>query len=78
MKPSAEYKKSILGVNEMKLCLSDRDKKLGGVCGGIAEHFSLEPALVRLFFVLLILLFRGLPIVVYLILWAVLPRDSRL
>lgn len=60
----------------MKLCLSDKDKKFGGVCGGIAEYFSLEPALVRLFFVLLVLLFRGIPLLLYFILWAVLPREG--
>ena len=31
-----------------KLYRSATDKKLGGVCGGIAEYFNIDPTLVRL------------------------------
>ena len=36
-----------------KLYLSDHDKKLTGVCGGIAEYFEVDPTLVRLGWVVL-------------------------
>ena len=63
---------------EKRLCLSSKDKKIAGVCGGISEYFGLEPALVRIIWVLLILLLKGLPIAIYLICWAVMPSsDSR-
>ena len=31
-----------------KIYLSDNDKKLTGVCGGIAEYFEIDSTLVRL------------------------------
>ena len=31
-----------------RLYRSRSDKKLGGVCGGLAEYFQLDPSLIRL------------------------------
>lgn len=42
-----------------KLYKSRASRKIAGVCGGIAEFFQLDPALVRLGFVLLFLLGGG-------------------
>lgn len=36
-----------------RLYLSDTDKKLSGVCGGIAEYFEIDSTLVRLGWVIL-------------------------
>ena len=36
-----------------KLYKSNVEKKICGVCGGIAAHFNLDPTLVRLIFVIL-------------------------
>ena len=36
-----------------RLCRASVDKKICGVCGGIAEYFGLDPTIVRLAFVLL-------------------------
>jgi len=57
-----------------KLHLS-KNKKLTGVCAGIAESFGFEPAIVRIVFVLLTLLLRWPVVIIYLILWAVLPSE---
>ena len=57
-----------------KLHLS-RNKKLTGVCAGIAESFGFEPSIVRILFVLLTLLIRWPVVIVYIILWAVLPSE---
>ncbi len=46
---------------------------LGGVCGGIAEYFNIDPALVRILFVL-VAIYGGAGILFYLILWIVIPR----
>lgn len=35
-----------------KLCKSERDRKICGVCGGIAEYFGIDSTVVRLVFVL--------------------------
>ena len=33
---------------QKKFYLSQKDKKIGGVCGGLAEYFDVDPFLVRL------------------------------
>lgn len=53
---------------------SSVDRWIGGVCGGIAETYDWDPTLVRLITVLL-LCFAGMPIIVYLILWVIMPLD---
>ncbi|MBQ7423586.1 MAG: PspC domain-containing protein [Prevotella sp.] len=57
--------------------LSTRDKKIGGVCGGIAEYFNIDSLLVRAIF-LFFLLGYGSGLLIYLILWALAPKDSAL
>ena len=37
-----------MAYNGKRLHKSDSDKKLCGVCGGIAEYFDIDPTLVRL------------------------------
>lgn len=58
----------------MGLFLS-KNKMIAGVCGGIAEMFSLELSLVRIGAVLLLLLFRLPVLVIYILLWILLPRE---
>ncbi len=31
-----------------RLYLSDHDKKIGGVCGGLAEYFDIDPIILRI------------------------------
>lgn len=50
---------------------------LGGVCGGLAEYFDIDPVLVRIVFVLVALV-HGIGIVAYIILWILMPRESEL
>ncbi len=47
-----------------RFALSRTNRKLLGVCGGIADYFSIDPLLVRLGFVVATLAF-GLPIILY-------------
>ena len=53
--------------------LSSEDKKIAGVCGGIAEYFELDPAFVRMAFVGLAFL-SGLGIIVYFVFWVCGPK----
>lgn len=63
-------------VNKPKqLYRSEKDKMLAGVCGGLAEYFNQDPTLVRVIFVLLTS-FGGPGIVLYLVLWLILPTES--
>ena len=60
-----------------RLYRSVHDRKIGGVCGGIAEYFNIDPVIVRVIAVLL-LLPGGLPgFVPYIILWAVVPNNPK-
>jgi phage shock protein PspC (stress-responsive transcriptional regulator) len=49
---------------------------LAGVCGGIAAYLGVDPVLVRLGFVVL-LLASGIGFPIYLILWLIMPTESR-
>ncbi len=59
-----------------RLTRSSSDKILGGVCGGIAEYLDLDPTLIRLIFIILALV-GGHGILVYLILWIIMPREGQ-
>ncbi len=53
-----------------------KDVMLGGVASGLAEYFSLDPTIVRLLFVLIGFVSGGFPaVLVYLVLWAIMPRN---
>jgi phage shock protein C len=50
------------------------NKLIAGVCGGIAEYFNWDVSLVRVGYVLLSVLSAAFPgIIVYIILWIVMP-----
>ncbi|MFQ8806584.1 MAG: PspC domain-containing protein [Alistipes indistinctus] len=53
------------------------DRMLGGVCGGIARYYDLDPLLVRII-TLVLGVFTGLAILPYIILrWIVAPMEPR-
>lgn len=56
-----------------KLYLSKNDKKLCGVCGGLAEYFEIDPTLIRLLWVLAVI-FAGAGILAYIIAAIVIPK----
>lgn len=56
-----------------RLVLSQRDRKIAGVCGGIAEYFNVDPTLIRVLAVVLAIL-GGSGIVAYLIAWIIMPK----
>lgn len=59
-----------------KFYLSNSDKKIGGVCGGIAEYLDVDSTFVRLLFVLFALL-GGLTVFIYIVLWITAPRKPK-
>ena len=50
------------------------DSKVGGVAGGLARHFDIDPVIVRVLFVVTGLF--GVGLVAYAALWALLPADN--
>ena len=59
-----------------KLYKSAEDKKIDGVCAGIAEYFSIDPPLVRLGWVLLTAL-GGSGIFAYIICAIIMPSKPK-
>ncbi|MBE3143817.1 MAG: PspC domain-containing protein [Planctomycetes bacterium] len=58
-----------------KLYLSNTDKKILGVCGGIAETYDIDPTMVRLTLVFLTLVTFVAPLVVtYIVAGIIMPR----
>ena len=59
-----------------KLYRSETDKKVEGVCGGIAEYFDIDPTPIRLGWVILTCCSGGAGLVGYIICCAVIPKKS--
>jgi phage shock protein C len=56
-----------------------RDKMIAGVCAGIAEHFGWDVTLFRVAYVFVSIISAAFPgILVYLVLWIVMPRPDSL
>lgn len=58
-----------------RIYLSRNEKKIAGVCGGLAEYFELDPTIVRLLVVIVgIATALGPVIIGYLLAWIILPQ----
>ncbi len=56
-----------------KLTLS-KNRLIGGVCGGLAEYFGMDPTVVRILYLILTLFSAGLPgVILYVGMWIVMP-----
>lgn len=59
-----------------RLYKSRNDKKLEGVCAGIADYFNLDPTLVRAVYALVTIFSVGIPgVIAYIVLAAVMPVE---
>lgn len=74
--PEEEYteRENYSGQIPKKLYRDPDHKVLGGVSGGLAHYFNIDVVWVRLIWVLLVLAGMGSGIVVYIVLWAILPE----
>ncbi|MDI6765666.1 MAG: PspC domain-containing protein [Bacteroidota bacterium] len=61
-------------VKELRRSKSNR--KLFGVCGGIAYYFDIDPTIVRFIFVALVLMSFGWGLLIYIILGIVMPEEK--
>jgi phage shock protein C len=53
--------------------IRSRDRVLGGVCAGLGQRFGLGPWTTRILFVLLLLVIPGSQLLIYPILWILMP-----
>ncbi len=58
-----------------KLVRIGSEKKIAGICAGLARHFGMDVSMVRIIYVLLTLLTGSLLFWLYIILWLVLPQE---
>jgi phage shock protein C len=59
----------------MALQRSRRNKVIAGVCGGIADWLGWDPTIVRVLYVIVSVASAAFPgILVYLLLWVVMPK----
>ena len=60
-------------ISDKRLYRARSDRKLAGVCAGIADYFGWDPTLVRVGWIVLTLM-GGSGILLYLLLWMVMPE----
>jgi phage shock protein C len=58
-----------------KLAKSSYDKKLFGVCGGLAKRFGMDSTVIRVIFVVAAVIGLGSPILLYILLAIIMPSD---
>jgi len=75
-------KEPILPINSEKtdskegqIYRSTKNKMLGGVCGGLAEHFNIDSSIIRLGYLLLTFASLGIGIVAYFVMFIVFPEN---
>jgi phage shock protein PspC (stress-responsive transcriptional regulator) len=54
-----------------------RGRVLGGVIAGLAQRFGLDPWIARLLFVLVLLIIPGSQLLIYPLLWVLMPAEER-
>jgi phage shock protein C len=59
-----------------KLYRSETQRMVAGVCGGLAEYFNIDATVMRVLF-LILAVFGGSGIVLYLVMWIVVPDASK-
>lgn len=60
-------------MDNKKFYLSSTNKKIAGVCGGLAEYFEVDALLIRVLFLAAILEF-GTGLLAYFVLWILAPK----
>lgn len=61
--------------NYRRLTRSTTDRRIAGVCGGIAKYLNIDPTVVRILF-LIAIFFGSLGFWAYLIVWIAAPEDN--
>ena len=61
---------------EKKLRRSRNQKMIAGVCAGLADYFGLDTTLLRVVYALLSVFTAFAGVLVYLILWLIIPYDK--
>jgi phage shock protein C len=57
-----------------KLYRSKTNRKLAGICGGLAQYFNIDATLIRVLFIVLAVL-GGSGLLLYLAMWIIVPKE---
>jgi len=53
---------------------AEKDSMIGGVCGGLATYWNVDPTLIRLLSVVLAFISLGAALLAYIAAWVIMPR----
>jgi len=70
-------KKEITKMSEKKLYKSESDKKIAGVCGGLAAYLGIDSTIVRLIWAGLVL-FAGVGLLAYILAAIIIPSEPEI
>jgi phage shock protein C len=59
-----------------RLYRSKNERMLGGVCAGLGEYLDVDPAVIRLIWVVITILSIGTGIIVYILAWIIIPEEN--
>lgn len=62
-------------MDEPKKLTRSNNGMIAGVCAGFAEYLDVDPTIVRVVYILLIF-FAGVGVLLYLILWLIIPKKG--
>ncbi len=60
-----------------KLYRSNKNKEIGGVCGGIGEYLGVDPVIIRIIWIFGTFILYGGGILLYILAWIVIPRNPK-
>jgi len=53
---------------------SVKERKIGGVCGGLGEFLDVDPTIIRLLWAIMTIISFGVGIIAYLVAWIIIPE----
>ena len=62
-------------MEEKKRLTRSNNKRIGGVCAGLAEYLDIDPTIVRIEWVVMVL-FAGVGLVLLILLWLIFPKNQ--
>ena len=63
------------GVEKKRLTRSIKDRKLAGVCGGLAAYLDVDPTIVRFVYVILAFASFGIALILYVVCAFIIPKE---
>lgn len=72
----ADLAPDLSSLSKRRLRKSKHDKKIAGVCGGIANYFGIDPTIIRIAFVIGLFATQGTFLLAYLALAYILPEEK--